>query len=70
MTLPYDIARCAGAREHSGNRPQQCVHCARQLHNTPEHCHPYYQPWMEPPRAAATNSCPYYIATQPTQTNP
>lgn len=70
MTLPYDIARCAGERDYSGNMLHQCQNCTRQIYSEPKHCHPYHQPWMEPFRAAAANSCPYYIATQPTKTKP
>lgn len=61
MTLPYDIARCAGERDFDGSLCPQCLVCARQIYSGPEHCHPYYQPWMEPFRAAAANSCSHHI---------
>ena len=65
MTLPYNIARCAGTRTDGGNLAPQCVQCARTIYNTPKHCHPYYQIWIKPHRDALASACAFYIAPQP-----
>ena len=70
MTLPYDIARCAGERDRSGTMLHQCSRCARQIYSKPADCHPYVQPWREPHHAANSGNCPAYTAPQPTQTKP
>lgn len=63
MTLPYDIARCAGT-SIGGDLVRQCQSCARQIFSIPAHCHP----WMEPHSYAHDEACPNYIAPQPTKT--
>lgn len=66
MTLPYDIARCAGERDFHGAMCPQCRGCARQVYSGPRHSNPHMQPWMEPHHGAHGECCPYYI---PAQTN-
>ena len=70
MTLPYDIARCAGERNRSGTMLHQCSRCARQIYSKPEHVHPYRQSWIEPHSYAHDETCPNYTAPQPTKTKP
>lgn len=69
MTLPYDIARCAGM-SICGDLAHQCADCARQIYSKPSDCHPHYQPWVTPHHAAHDEACPNYIAPQPTKTTP
>lgn len=69
MTLPYDIARCAGM-SICGDLAHQCADCARQIYSKPAYCHPHYQPWMEPESAAQSGRCQFYTAPQPTKTKP
>ena len=70
MTLPYDIARCAGERDGHGTHAPQCGRCARQIYNTPAHCYPHRQSWIEPHSHAHDEACPNYITPQPTKTTP
>lgn len=70
MTLPYDIARCAGERGHHGGMVRQRADCARQIYSNPEHVHPYRQSWMEPHSYANDEACPSYIAPQPAKITP
>lgn len=70
MTLPYDIARCYGARDIDGRPSDQCRHCQRRIYSRPEHVHLDYQPWTEPRREAQDWNCHNYIAPQPTKTKP
>ena len=63
MTLPYDIARCAGERNRSGTMLHQCSRCARQIYSKPADCHPYVQPWRDPHHAALLDSLADQVVT-------
>lgn len=63
MSLPYDIARCAGERNRTGSLVRQCIDCARHVYSKPPHCNPHWQAWMNPHHAASSGNCPAYIGT-------
>jgi hypothetical protein len=63
MTLPFDVARCAGRYAEAKSRPLTTavghVDCVRCLRRT-EPWHPTYQVHMEPP-AFVDGQCPERI---------